>query len=82
MQIVLNASILWNVTVTGENRLPDTVAVTWKGMDDDSVKHLKVQQTCPGCVKTKAHQCILHWESQWWISFRTSQFAVTGSFHI
>ena len=42
MQVVMNASILWNVTVAGEDILPDTVAVAWDGMCDDSIEHLKV----------------------------------------
>ena len=42
VQVVMNASILWNVTVAGEDILPDTVAVAWDGMCDDSIEHLKV----------------------------------------
>ncbi|XP_070180952.1 uncharacterized protein [Littorina saxatilis] len=41
VSISLNGSDLWNITVREEHTLPDTVALVWKGMDDDSIDHLK-----------------------------------------
>ena len=42
VQIVWNASILWNVSLTDEHRLPDTLVVLWTRMDGESVELLKV----------------------------------------
>ena len=83
MQVVMNASILWNVTVAEEDRLRDTVAVAWEGMCDDGIEHLKVTQACSGCFETSAYQCILYSESWLLLLSESSHFAITaGSLHI
>ena len=78
MQVVMNASILWNVTVAEEDRLRDTVAVAWEGLCDDSIEHLKVTQACSGCFETSAYQCILYSKSRLLLLSGSSRFAITA----